>query len=141
MTSPKIQIDRKQGCSIFLINTRRQFPLILRDDIPTIAFPSMWDLPGGLVERGESPHQAIVRDMQEEMGLRLEDVRLFRVYDLPDRMEHCFWQPIELDLARINLTEGQRLEWFTENRAAQTELAFGFNPIVADFFSHCPFDV
>lgn len=30
--------------------------------------------------------------------------------------------------------EGQRLKWFTQQEAANTELAYGFNEIVEEFF-------
>ncbi len=139
MTAKQKRNERINGTSIFLLNSQRQFPLILRDDIPTIAYPGMWDLPGGTVEPGETPHETIVREMREEIGLHLKDVRLFKVYDLPDRIEHTFWASIDLDLNALTLTEGQRMKWFTRKRAAQTELAFGFNAIVDDFFRLHPF--
>ena len=31
--------------------------------------------------------------------------------------------------------EGQRLKWFTRQEAAETELAYGFNEIVEEFFT------
>jgi ADP-ribose pyrophosphatase YjhB (NUDIX family) len=36
----------------------------------------LWSLPGGRVEPGESEHEAIVREMVEETGLRVRVVRL-----------------------------------------------------------------
>jgi 8-oxo-dGTP diphosphatase len=32
-------------------------------------YPDMWDLPGGHVEAGESPAQALVRELGEELGI------------------------------------------------------------------------
>jgi ADP-ribose pyrophosphatase YjhB (NUDIX family) len=39
-----------------------------------------WNLPGGGVESGESPWQAVVREVREEVGLEVEVVRLAGLY-------------------------------------------------------------
>jgi 8-oxo-dGTP diphosphatase len=97
----------------------------------------MWDVPGGHVEPGESPLACIVREMKEEMGLDLSDFDLFCVREFSDRIEHTFWKPWDLDIVDIRLTEGQRLQWFSREKARRTELAYGFNQILEDFFSGC----
>ena len=33
------------------------------------AFPNVWDLPGGHIEDGESPRQAITRELNEELDI------------------------------------------------------------------------
>jgi ADP-ribose pyrophosphatase YjhB (NUDIX family) len=50
----------------------------------------VWYLPGGLVERGEDPIAAAIRETREETGLKLEDVRLLRVwtYGPPGETHH-----------------------------------------------------
>ncbi|MEU7843978.1 NUDIX domain-containing protein [Micromonospora sp. NPDC049114] len=35
------------------------------------AYPDVWDLPGGLVETGESELQALAREMHEELGVHI----------------------------------------------------------------------
>jgi 8-oxo-dGTP diphosphatase len=35
------------------------------------SYPSVWDLPGGHVEFGESPCDALVRELAEELGIRI----------------------------------------------------------------------
>jgi len=39
-----------------------------------------WGLPGGLLEIGEAPEEAVLREAKEEMGLEVDDVELFGVY-------------------------------------------------------------
>ncbi len=34
-------------------------------------FPGMWEFPGGKVEPGETPETAIIREMEEELGVRI----------------------------------------------------------------------
>ncbi len=36
------------------------------------AYPDIWDLPGGLVEAGESELEALARELREELGVRVD---------------------------------------------------------------------
>ena len=132
---------KRKGCSIIFINSHKQILLLLRDDIPSIPYPNMWDIPGGHVENNETPEQCIIRELKEEMDLDIEGFHLFSVIEFADRTEYTFWQKMDLDIAKIKLTEGQRLKWFTENDAKSTELAYGFNQIVDNFFKKAPFSI
>jgi ADP-ribose pyrophosphatase YjhB (NUDIX family) len=44
-----------------------------------------WGLPGGAVEIGESVHDAVIREVREETGLRVAVRRLVGVYSEPGR--------------------------------------------------------
>jgi 8-oxo-dGTP diphosphatase len=50
--------------------------VMLRDDRPDIPFPAHWDLPGGGREGGETPEACVLRETEEELGLRFDAVRL-----------------------------------------------------------------
>ena len=54
----------------------------LRDDKPGLPWAGWWDLPGGGREGMESPEECLIREVEEEFGLRLETGRLTyrRVY-------------------------------------------------------------
>jgi 8-oxo-dGTP diphosphatase len=130
---------KRKGCSILFVNDLGQILLFLRDDKPEIPFPNMWDVPGGHVEHGESPEQGIVREMKEEMGLDLDGFEVFSIKTLSDRIEYTYWKKANLNINDIHLTEGQRLKWFTAEEASKTELCYGFNEIVEEFFLRAPF--
>ena len=132
---------KRKGCSIIFINDKDQILLFLRDDIPEIPFPNMWDVPGGHLEPGETPEKCIVREMWEEMDLQLEDFKLFSVQEFDDRIEYTFWKKKNLDISQITLHEGQRLAWFSKEEVEKTELALGFNQILEGFFREAPFVV
>ena len=112
---------KRKGCSIIFINKKKEILLLLRDDIPTIPYPNMWDLPGGHVEEDETPEACIVREMKEEMGLDIEGYRRFCATEFDDRVEYVFWMKKDLNIEDIELMEGQRLKWFSEKEAKATE--------------------
>jgi 8-oxo-dGTP diphosphatase len=45
-------------------------------------FAGNWLLPGGGIEIGESPAQAVIREIQEEIGLTVVAPRLFGLYEI-----------------------------------------------------------
>jgi 8-oxo-dGTP diphosphatase len=46
--------------------------VILRDDIPDIPWPNHWDMPGGGREGNETPLDCVLREVREELGLRID---------------------------------------------------------------------
>ena len=60
------------GCKIALICDDKLLT-ILRDDISTIPWPNMWELPGGGREGEETPFECVQREVFEELGLKLEE--------------------------------------------------------------------
>lgn len=124
-----------EGTNIVMINSAGQVLLYLRDDKPTIRFPNTWCLPGGYVEQGEQPHECIRREIEEEMGVVLGEVRPLVSATRSYGVEHTFWTEIDLDLEQVVLTEGQRLKWFTRAEVLEHRLGYEDNAILADFFA------
>ena len=130
---------KRKGCSIIFVNDKERVLLFLRDNKPVIPFPNTWDVPGGHVEENETPEQCIVREMKEEMEIELKGFHTFAVVEFNDRIEYAYWKKENIDIKKITLTEGQRLKWFSEEEVKRTELAYGFNEILDDFFTKKPF--
>jgi len=76
---------------------RREYPtapipgvgaLIIRDGLVLLVKrghepgKGLWSIPGGVVELGETVHQAVVREVKEETGLDVEVERLLEVGDV-----------------------------------------------------------
>lgn len=59
-----------RGAKLALL-VRDHIVTILRDDIPTIPWPGMWDLPGGGREGDETPETCVLRELHEELNLTL----------------------------------------------------------------------
>jgi 8-oxo-dGTP diphosphatase len=55
---------------IIFVNSKREVLLQMRGESEAY-YPNHWTLPGGRVETGESPEQALVREVKEELGIKL----------------------------------------------------------------------
>ena len=66
------------GCKIALLCDDKLLT-ILRDDILTIPWPNMWELPGGGREDEETPFECVQREVFEELGLKLEEADILWV--------------------------------------------------------------
>lgn len=53
---------------------RRDTYLFLRRSADFKAGPQDWDIPGGRIESGEALYDALAREVDEETGLRLDDM-------------------------------------------------------------------
>ena len=67
----EIELSDFTGCKIVLLCDDKLLT-ILRDDISTIPWPNMWELPGGGREGEETPFECVQREVFEELGLKLE---------------------------------------------------------------------
>lgn len=123
------------GAGILLLNSKNELLMLLRDDIPNIPFPDMWDIPGGKVELGEIPEETVKREMMEEMGLKLDNISFFKRYETSELIDNVFWQRIDLNPDEIDLKEGQQIAYFTRDQLSGMMLAFNYNLVVEEFFN------
>jgi ADP-ribose pyrophosphatase YjhB (NUDIX family) len=72
---------------------------------------SGWGVPGGFLNKGEQPEHALRREIREETGLELKDVRLIRVRTVQRHMELVF-AATAVGEAFVNSPEIKELRWF-----------------------------
>ncbi|MDG5808709.1 NUDIX domain-containing protein [Streptomyces ossamyceticus] len=103
-----------RGAVAIITNHRGELLFHLRDDLPGIAWPNHWSVLGGGCDPGETPRQAIVRELDEEAGLTVDGLtELFEIRD-----EHGSGQIITFfaaswdgDETALPLAEGVKLQF------------------------------
>lgn len=126
----------REGCQIILVNKVGAVLLQLRDNKPTIAFPNMWVIPGGMLDPDETAAACIAREVREELGVTLpaESIEFLGRTRRSYGVENTFTAPLDAASTSIILTEGQRITWFTEPDIRAMELAYEDNAVLADYF-------
>ena len=46
--------------------------MLVQQRAPHRSMPGLWEFPGGTVETGETPEHALVRELEEELGVQLD---------------------------------------------------------------------
>lgn len=71
-----------QGVKVALVNNGKVLT-ILRDNLPNIPYPNMWDLAGGGRENKESPYETMRREVIEELNIDIPEsnVTWIKYYD------------------------------------------------------------
>lgn len=86
-------------------------------------FKDGWEFPGGKMEPGETPERAIVREIEEELAVRVKpEVLLTTVeYDYPTfhLTMHCFLSTIEA--GEIEMKEHEALRWLAPDELDRVE--------------------
>lgn len=70
-----------------ILDQAGRYLLQLRDDKPGILHPGAWGMFGGHIEPGETPEAAVLRELEEEIGLVPSAPSFFRTFRLPVRID------------------------------------------------------
>jgi 8-oxo-dGTP pyrophosphatase MutT (NUDIX family)/GNAT superfamily N-acetyltransferase len=95
--------------ALALLERDGRWLLQLRDDIATIVAPGCWGLFGGHLDPGETPEQALRRELIEEIDWRVGELLFWFSHTNPQRVAHFFRAPLTVPLEALRLQEGQDL--------------------------------
>ncbi|MCR5628727.1 (deoxy)nucleoside triphosphate pyrophosphohydrolase [Eubacterium sp.] len=86
-------------------------------------FKGGWEFPGGKIEEGETPQEALIREIKEELDVDIEVHELIETveYDYPSfhLSMDCFW--CEIIKGELVLKEHQAARWLTKENINDVE--------------------
>jgi 8-oxo-dGTP diphosphatase len=128
----------KQIAMVLLFDRQCRLLIYLRDDKPDIPFPNHWDFFGGHVEAGETPEEALVREVKEEIAVELKQWVFFRRYvctegDAYPNIKYLYWATIDKLAEELTLYEGQRLKAIAAEERAELRFANILGQVLEDF--------
>ena len=112
----------------------------------------LWGLVGGGVKKQETPLQAIVREIQEELGLRIpqEQFRKLAVYGEPGRIaayrDGSIWRMViviyglelQTEPEMTISAESRDLRFFSKEELKDIEIVVTHSDVVDDWFVNIP---
>ena len=102
------------------MKTVRVVAAVIRDNDRILAtargygeYKGWWEFPGGKIEEGESPEQALIREIREELGVEIEVHDLIDIIDYDYETFHlhmnCYWATVVR--GELQLLEHEAAKW------------------------------
>jgi 8-oxo-dGTP diphosphatase len=115
-------IIKQRNIAVGIIrNAQQEIFLTLRD--PSSHMAGFWEFPGGKIESGETPAQAVIRELQEEVGIDARDPVLIRTlkHTFPDRIVNLHFFMVEQWSGEPYGKEGQPKRWVAQNALKESD--------------------
>ena len=101
-----------------LVDADKRVLIAQRPEGKTLA--GLWEFPGGKVERGERPEATLIRELQEEIGIRVSEACLAPL-TFASHAYDDFHLLMPLYICRrwegeVTAREGQKLTWVRANK-------------------------
>ncbi len=127
-------VDVPRLVALAILSSGSRVLLVQRpDDGP---LPGLWQFPGGKVEFGEHPWDALRREIREELGLRIARGPLFGlysyVYDMEGQRVHYVLAAYRVRIPRVKVKEKEGLRWVSLEDLHRWPVVPGSKSIVAD---------
>ena len=126
----------KDGAKVVILSPDKIL-LFHRDNIVTIPCPDCWQLVGGGIEEGETPEEALRREVKEEVCFDLTTYKF--VTETIGMFEENVWVYVafvdksEERKFKLGEGEGQEIGWFTVDEALKLRLTPGVSMLLSKY--------
>jgi 8-oxo-dGTP diphosphatase len=122
-------------CGLLIENGEGKVLLQLRDDIPHIPWPNTWGTFGGQIEEGETPEDAMKREIREELMYELHDPEPFGNFPY-DGYDIYMYRKLAPDFAigDVTVCEGQGAAFLSLREVEEAECAANCKEIVIAYY-------
>ncbi|MCT0225032.1 NUDIX hydrolase [Synechococcus sp. CS-1328] len=99
--------------ALAMLQQKGRWLMQLRDEIPGIVAPGCWGLFGGHLDPGETPEQAMRRELLEEISWQPQVLDYAMEHRIQRRTAHVFLAQLSVPLQQLHLLEGQDMALVT----------------------------
>lgn len=127
MVSSDSSLLLPQYAGAVVVGSQNHILCQLRDDKPGIQFPGFWTCsPGGHIEPGEDPDEAIIRELREEFEIEVENLKKMTViHESEEGMRgtyHAFTADLVSPLNQLKCNEGQKACFYSPEEVLKLRL-------------------
>jgi mutator protein MutT len=141
-----IEEKQKEEAAVAVIINEKEQILLLKRAGWTEKFPELWNLPGGGVDKGESPVEAAIRETEEECGLNIniseeDKIHIDHLRNMTIHFYVCKDYSGKVDKSKFELTDDRDPEhehtkfiWIKPNNLEHYETIPGTENIIRKAF-------
>lgn len=91
-----------------------------------------WEFPGGKLEVGESPTQALARELKEELSIDVQSSQELMTldHDYPDRQVRLYVRTVDAYSGQATSSEGQAIKWVALSALQELDFLQGNQPMI-----------
>ena len=133
--------DGTKAACVILHDNRHRLLLQLRDTLPETMGPGQWGIFGGRLELGETPRNCALREIEEELGIRLgsRSVQAFAKTQSPHGTGlYAFTTTTVVKTSDIRLAEGAGFAFLTPDQIANLPVLPAVTTLLHHFFEKHP---
>lgn len=111
-------------------NDQNQILCALRS--PKMSMPNCWEFPGGKIEKNEKPEEALVREIQEELGCEISVTDLVEdvIYEYQNIIVNLITYEAQIKSGTPVANEHAKIEWKEISELKELEWALADLPTV-----------
>ncbi|MFF3024584.1 8-oxo-dGTP diphosphatase MutT [Gottfriedia sp. NPDC057948] len=104
-------------------NDQNQILCALRS--PEMSMPNSWEFPGGKIEKNEKPKEALVREIQEELGCEISVTELVEdvIHEYPNIIVNLITYEAKIISGTPVANEHAKIEWTEISELKELEWA------------------